>query len=197
MSAYAYPEQTRLSPGSTRARVVRQQMRGRDLLFLSAWCGLAAGLMEVGTKVLCRAIDPSQRLYLMNHHFIWLSPLANLTFFLGIGLLSAGAIKLAPRATGWFGPRLICACTIMPVLIAAEPRIYSAAWFLVSFGLAVWLVPLFGALSNGVTNLARLELSLHARSGLRNRRIRHGRRLADTRASQAARCHRTIRPTSS
>ena len=144
MSAYASPEHTRLSPDSTRARVVRQQIGGRDLLFLSAWCGLAAGLMEVGTKVLLRAIDPSQRLYLMNHHFIWLSPLANLTFFLGIGLLSAGAIKLAPRATGWFGPRLICACTIMPVLIAAEPRIYAAAWLLLSLGLAVWLVPLFG-----------------------------------------------------
>jgi arylsulfatase A-like enzyme len=144
VSATSPPEQTMLSPGSKRARVVWQPVKGRDLLFLSAWCGLAAGLLEVGTKVLCRAIDPSQRLYLMNHHFIWLSPLANLTFFLGIGLLSAGAIKLAPRATGWFGPRLICACTIMPVLIAAEPRIYSAAWLLLSLGLAVWLVPLFG-----------------------------------------------------
>jgi hypothetical protein len=100
--------------------------------------------MEVGTRVLCRAINPSQRLYLMNHHFIWLSPLANLTFFLGIGLLSAGAIKFAPRATGWCGPRLICAGTIMPVLIAAEPRINAAAWLLVSLGLAVRLIPLFG-----------------------------------------------------
>jgi arylsulfatase A-like enzyme len=133
-----------LSPGSNRVRVVRQPVKGRDLLFLSAWCGLAAGLLEVATKVLCRAIDPRQRLYLMSRHFIWLSPLANLAFFLGIGLLLAGAIKLAPRVTGWFGPRLICACAILPVLIAAEPRIYTSAWLLVSLGVAVCLVPLFG-----------------------------------------------------
>jgi hypothetical protein len=102
------------------ANVQRQPMRGRDLLFLSAWCGLAAGLLEVGTRVLCRAIDPSQRLYLISHHFIWLSPLSNLAFFLVIGLVLAVAIKLAPRATGWFGPRLIFACTMLPVPIGSH-----------------------------------------------------------------------------
>jgi hypothetical protein len=73
-------------------------MSVRDLLFLSAWCGLAAGLMEVGTRVLCRAINPSQRLYLMKHHFIWLSPLANLTF------LSSGSIerRYEPGSLGAF-----------------------------------------------------------------------------------------------
>jgi len=80
----------------------------------------------------------------MSHHFTWLSPLSNLAFFTVIGLVLAVAIKLAPRATGWFGPRLICACTILPVLIAAEPRIYTSAWLLVSLGVAVCLVPIFG-----------------------------------------------------
>jgi arylsulfatase A-like enzyme len=119
-------------------------MRARDLLLLSAWCGLAAGLLEVGTRVLCRVIDPSQRLYSVSHHFIWLSPLSNLAFFTAIGLVLAVAIKLAPRATGWFGPRLICTCTILPVLIAAEPRVYASAWLIVSLGVAVCLVPVFG-----------------------------------------------------
>ena len=150
-------------PGSKRARVVRQPIRARDLFLLSAWCGLAAGLLEVGTRVLCRAIDPSQRLYLMSHHFIWLGPLSNLAFFLGIGLVLAVAIKLAPRATGWFGPRLICACTILPVLIAAGPRIYTSAWLLVSLGVAVCLVPIFERHRIGVTKLAPLELSVHDR----------------------------------
>jgi arylsulfatase A-like enzyme len=144
VSANFSPEHNLLWPGPTPTRVVRQLLRARDLLFLSAWCGLAAGLLEVGTKVLCRAIDPSQRLYLMSHHFIWLGPLSNLAFFLGIGLILAASIKLAPRATDWFGPRLICACTILPVLIAAEPRIYTSAWLVVSLGVAVCLVPIFG-----------------------------------------------------
>ena len=30
-----------------------------DILAFSAWCGLAGGLLEVGTRVLCRAIDPT------------------------------------------------------------------------------------------------------------------------------------------
>ena len=81
---------------------------------------------------------------MISHHFIWLSPLANLAFFLVIGLVLAVAIKLAPRATGWLGPRLIFACTILPVLIVAEPRIYTSAWVLVSLGVAVCLVPIFG-----------------------------------------------------
>jgi arylsulfatase A-like enzyme len=130
-----------LSPATKRPRVLRQPLRARDLLLLSAWCGLAAGLLEVGTRVLCRAIDPSQRLLFISRHFLWLSPLANLAFFLVIGLFLAGAIKVAPRATGWFGPRLICACTLLPVLVAAWPRIYVSAWILVAFGCAVNLVP--------------------------------------------------------
>jgi arylsulfatase A-like enzyme len=144
VSANSSPEQNVLSPASTTTPVVRQSLRGRDLLLLSAWCGLAAGLLEVGTRVLCRAIDPSERLYSMSHHFIWLSPLANLAVFVSIGLLLAVAVKLAPHATIWFGTRLICACMILPVLIATVPWIYTSAWLLVSIGAAACLVPFFG-----------------------------------------------------
>jgi arylsulfatase A-like enzyme len=115
-------------------------MRARDLLVLSAWCGLAAGLLETGTRVLCRAFHPSQRLYVMSRHFVWLGPLANLVFFLAIGLVLAVAMKVAPRAVGWFAPRLLCACTILPVLMAAAPGIYASAWLLVAIGIVVCLV---------------------------------------------------------
>jgi arylsulfatase A-like enzyme len=128
------------APGSKQGGVPALK-RARDLIFLSACCGLAAGLLEVGTRVFCRAIDPSQRLYLMSRHFVWLGPLSNLVFFLGIGILLAVATMVVPRATGWFGPRLICACTILPVLMAAWPQIYTSAWLLVSFGAGINLVP--------------------------------------------------------
>jgi arylsulfatase A-like enzyme len=118
-------------------------MRTRDLLLLSACCGLAAGILEVGTRILCRAIDPSQRLFIMSRHFIWLGPLSNFALFVCIGLVLAVAVRLAPRAATWFGLRLICACTILPVLMAAEPRIYASAWLLVAIGAAVSLVPSF------------------------------------------------------
>ena len=60
-----------------------------DILVFAAWCGLAAGLLEVGTRVLCRAINPVHRLYLMSRHFVWLTPLVNLSLFLGLGLCLA------------------------------------------------------------------------------------------------------------
>ena len=98
-----------LEPGLTQAGGLRQPKKRVELLFLSAWCGLAAGLLELGTRVVCRAIDPSQRLYLMSRHFVWLGPFSNLIFFFSLGLLLATATKLVPRAAAWFGSRLICA----------------------------------------------------------------------------------------
>ena len=85
----------------------------------------------------------------------------------------------------------------MPVLIAAEPRIYTAAWFLMSFGLAVWVVPLFG----GFRSALRMWLawSFPFMLGLvfvLAVFVLGGDWLRGA-ESQAARCHRTIRPTSS
>ena len=75
------------------------------------WCGLAAGLLEVGVRVLCRMIDSTIRLYGMSRHFVWLVPLTNLLFFSGVGgCLAAGDETLA-TAGGWLGPRLLCTFT--------------------------------------------------------------------------------------
>ena len=68
-----------------------------DVLGWSVWLGLSAGLLEVGTRVLCRAIDPTNRLYLMSRHFVWLVPLANMLLFFGLGVVLGGYHKaLAP-----------------------------------------------------------------------------------------------------
>ena len=130
----------------------RHRIEAVDLFLFSAWCGLAAGLLEVGARVLCRAIDPSQRLYLVSRHFLWLGPLSNLLFFLGMGLVLSVAVKLSPRAVGWLGPRLICACAILPVLMAAGPQIYAEAWAFFGLGIAVQLVPI---LERRITALRR------------------------------------------
>ena len=50
------------------------------------WLGLAAGLLEVGMRVLCRAIDPTQRIYVTSRHFVWLTPLANMLLFVSTGI---------------------------------------------------------------------------------------------------------------
>ena len=56
-----------------------------DVLVLSAWCGLAAGELEVVARIVHRAFNSTHRLYLMTRHFVWLVPLINLALFLGWG----------------------------------------------------------------------------------------------------------------
>jgi len=129
------------SPRSAEAPRTKSRLGPVDVLVLSVWCGLAAGLLEVGTRVLCRAIDPTKHLYMMSRHFIWLTPLANLLVFLGLGLLLAVVTRRWPRLGGWLSPRLLCALAILPVLLVAFPQVFVDAWFILALGIASRLVP--------------------------------------------------------
>src|SRR5271170_983492 len=98
------------------------------LLFLSGWCGLVAGLLEVGTIVLSKyTVDPNH-LYGMSRHFVWLIPLTNLGVFLAGGLIG-GVVSLAWPSRG---PRLVatvfCGLALLPMLLVFFPRVYGLAW---------------------------------------------------------------------
>src|SRR6516225_4583011 len=80
-----------------------------DVLVLSAWCGLAAGELEVAARIVTRTLGSTHRLYMMTRHFVWLVPLINLGLFLGIGVLLARATRRWPRRAAWWSPRLIIA----------------------------------------------------------------------------------------
>ena len=111
-----------------------------DILALSAWCGLAGGLLEVGTRILCRAIDPTKRLYLITRHFVWLTPLVNLLVFLCLGLCLAGLTRLWPRLGARLSPWLLGALAILPMLIVAWPQIYPEARLILALGISWRLV---------------------------------------------------------
>ena len=113
-----------------------------DVLILAAWCGLAAGLLEVGARILCRCINPTDRLYQVSRHFVWLAPLTYLLLFLAMGLFLAAVTRLWPRRGGWLSRRLIVACALVPALMVAGPQIYVAAWMILALGMASRLVPL-------------------------------------------------------
>ncbi|HZW29908.1 MAG TPA: sulfatase-like hydrolase/transferase [Isosphaeraceae bacterium] len=112
-----------------------------DVLAMAAACGLAAGWLEVGTRVLCRAIHPTGRLYMMSRHFVWLVPLANLLLFFGVGLFLAVLTKVGGRPGSWLCPRLLTAAAILPALLVAGPGVYPWAWLLLAWGIALRLVP--------------------------------------------------------
>ncbi len=60
-----------------------------DVLVVSAWCGLAAGELEVAMRILSRSLSSTNRLYLMSRHFVWLVPLILLVLFLAMGVFLA------------------------------------------------------------------------------------------------------------
>ena len=79
-----------------------------SILFLSAWCGLVAGLLEVGTIVLRKQMFDPNHLYGMSRHFVWLIPLANVCVFLAMGLLGWVVVLAWPRRGRWlFVARLV------------------------------------------------------------------------------------------
>ncbi len=112
-----------------------------DVLILAAWCGLAAGELEVAVRIARRALSSTERLYLMTRHFVWLVPLINLALFLGLGTLLALATRRWPARAARWGPRFIIALAIFPVLMVGGKGIYVEAWLLVALGLAVRAVP--------------------------------------------------------
>ena len=107
-----------------------------DMLVLSAWCGLAGGLLEVATTICVRNLIPTTRGYLMSRHFIWLTPLSNLMLFSTIGLLLTTVAWLWPRSGGWLGPRLISFLAVLPVLMVTSPRVFPIAWMILAAGIA-------------------------------------------------------------
>ena len=112
-----------------------------DVFLLSVWCGLAAGCLEVATRVFCKRMGVAQPLYLMSRHFLWLGPLSNLLLFSGLGMGLAALTRARPRFGGLVSPRLVCALAPLPVAMVAGPFLYAEAWFLLLLGVASRLVP--------------------------------------------------------
>jgi arylsulfatase A-like enzyme len=115
-----------------------------SLWLLSAWCGLVAGLLEVGAVVLRKQLFDPDHLDKMSRHFVWLIPLSNLCVFAALGLLGYVVILVWPRHGRRLFARGLCAMTLLPPLLVAFPRIYTLAWLIVALGVAAQLVPILG-----------------------------------------------------
>ena len=120
---------------------VPRRLQLRSLLLLSAWCGLVAGLLEVGTIVIRKEMFDANQLYGISHHFIWLIPLTNLGVFLALGFSGWMAGLIWPRSVRWLLTRILCTLVLLPMPLIAFPRIYTAAWLVLTLGLATRLVP--------------------------------------------------------
>jgi arylsulfatase A-like enzyme len=119
------------------------------ILLLSAWCGLIAGLLEVGTIVIRKEVFDPNHLYGMSRHFVWLIPMTNLGVFLVLGLCGWIVGLAWPRRGRRLFARILCALLLLPMLLVAFPRIYTLAWLAVALGIASRLVPLLESSPRG------------------------------------------------
>jgi arylsulfatase A-like enzyme len=144
-------EQSRLAdqpapaPGVGAGAVPR--LTASDLIWLSAWLGLVAGWVEVGTRIFLKNVLGPGYMYLMTRHFVWLIPLTNLLLFLIGGLVLAAMARPWPRLASWLGPRLLVTAAIMPALLVSGRQVYSWAWLLLAAGIAIQVVPRLERLS--------------------------------------------------
>jgi len=112
------------------------------LLLWSTWCGLVAGLLEVSAIVVRKQVFDPNHLYGMSRHFVWLIPVTNLVVFVALGVLGCLVSWAWPSRGRWLFARALCALTMLPVVLAAFPRVYGLAWLVVALGLASRVVPL-------------------------------------------------------
>jgi arylsulfatase A-like enzyme len=127
---------------SSRPDLMPNRLGPISFLFLSAWCGVVAGLLEVGTIVLCKQMFDPNHLYGMSRHFVWLIPATNLCVFLALGCFGCLVGLAWPRRGRWLMARTLCALALMPMVLVAVPRIYSLASLVMALGVAARLVPL-------------------------------------------------------
>jgi arylsulfatase A-like enzyme len=124
----------------TKARAPR---RGPlDVLIIAAWCGLAAGELEVAVRVAQRFLSSKDRLFLMTRHFLWLVPVVNTLLILAFGTLCALATWRWPRRGRWLSVRLLLLWAILPTILLVGRGLYAEARLILAMGLAVWLGPI-------------------------------------------------------
>jgi arylsulfatase A-like enzyme len=131
-----------------------------SLLFLSAWCGLVAGLLEVGTIVVRKELFDQNHLYGMSRHFVWIIPLTDLGVFLVLGLFGWILGLAWPRRGRWIFSRILCALVLLPMALIAFPRIYTLAWLAVTLGAASRLVPFIESNPRRFRQFVRVSFAL-------------------------------------
>ena len=107
------------------------------MLIVAAWCGLAAGELEVAVRVGQRLLSPTNRLYMMTRHFFWLVPVTSGLLFLVFGAVFRALTWRWPLRGGWIGLRLILVWAILPTVLLVGRGIYAEAKILLAMGLAV------------------------------------------------------------
>lgn len=122
--------------------VVAQHPGGLSFLTLCAWCGLAAGLLEVAKIVLRKRFFDWNHFYWMSRHFIWLVPITNPVILLVGGGATSLMIRTRAGRPPWVATRLLGTLSLLPLIWAGFPRIHVLAGLIMAAGGTMRLVPI-------------------------------------------------------
>ena len=125
------------APGSRPCQLSRIAILG-----LAGWCGMVAGLAEVGAVVARKKFFGTNHLLGMSRHFIWLVPLTDVLILLLAGLAGCLVVVLSPAGGRRAILRILGALTLLPLLLAAFPQVHALAWLLVALGVSIRLLPI-------------------------------------------------------
>ena len=148
------------SRSRSRSPGVANRLGPVDVLVLSAWCGLAAGELEVAARIVHRAFS-STASALSDDPALRLAGPADQPGAVPrrLGCCWSWRCELWPRRAGWLGPRLIIALAVLPALMVAGRRIYPEAWLLVALGVAFRVAPVLERHPAGGAAVCRAERS--------------------------------------
>ena len=127
-----------------------------SILVVSAWCGLLAGLLEIGITVIRKRFFDPNHFYGMSDQFIWLIPCGDLLIFLVVGLFLCLVVRWGRRGER-LAPRVLATLALLPIFWTAFPRIYGAAGLLLALGVATRLVPALERRGAGFARVVRLS----------------------------------------
>ena len=111
--------------GSTDPVSPQRRSALQTIILLYVWCGLFAGLLEVGALLVRKHFFDADRAVRLSHHFVWLIPVANLCIFIALAVIGSAVVFIWPHRGRWLFTRTLAAFTVLPPLLAAFPKIYT------------------------------------------------------------------------
>ncbi len=125
---------------------------------MGTWFGLATGLLEMGLGLLERLWDNRVTVesIRINHHWIWMAPVANVLIFGACGLLLGLLVRLRPRLVARVAPYLLCFLAFLALVLTVR-GLHWVACVVLAMGLAMRAASLIEAHSPRFRVFVRLS----------------------------------------
>lgn len=132
--------------------------KSTQILLFAAWFGLGTGLIEASMQAFRKFY--LDRIIYMSRHFLWMTPLADLIFFLAVGILLYILALLLPKLVTKNVVLFLFAFLSVMSLYYFKPKISVWAAVLLAAGLAITSVRIVNRFPSPFEKLIKYTLPL-------------------------------------